>query len=184
MKMIYRMFRKTVVAVTLALGVLTSSCTDYLTILPADSVVEENFWQTKDQVYGMLATSYLKLLSDDAVVRAIIWGELRADNMTYNKDRGGSPKDLVECNITDEFEYSNWAVYYQAISNANLVLESAAKVLERDPDFSEGDLSVVLGEMYAFPRLLTARGISVMSPSLRQRQFTAILWLLYVAIFS
>lgn len=153
MKMIYRMFRKTVVAATLALGVLTSSCTDYLTILPADSVVEENFWQTKDQVYGMLATSYLKLLSDDAVVRAIIWGELRADNMTYNKDRGGSPKDLVECNITDEFEYSNWAVYYQAISNANLVLESAAKVLERDPDFSEGDLSVVLGEMYAMRAL-------------------------------
>ncbi|MBO5864479.1 MAG: RagB/SusD family nutrient uptake outer membrane protein [Bacteroidaceae bacterium] len=153
MKMIYRMFRKTVLAATLAIGVLTSSCTDYLTILPADSVVEENFWQTKDQVYGMLATSYLKLLSNDAVTKAIVWGEMRADNMTIKPNTGGDIKDLVEFNLIDENSYCNWGVFYEAISNANLVLESADQVVERDPDFSEADLSVVKGEMYAMRAL-------------------------------
>ena len=67
MKILSNIYRKTVLATAVAFGALMSSCTDYLTIIPADVVVEENFWQTKDQVNGMLATSYLKLLSNDAV---------------------------------------------------------------------------------------------------------------------
>ena len=153
MKIVSKIYKKTVLAAVAAFGTLMSSCTDYLTIIPADVVVEENFWQTKDQVNGMLATSYLKLLSNDAVTKAIVWGEMRSDNMTYPPSYNTDIKNIVEANIIDENSYCRWGVYYEAINYANLVLEDASKVVESDPDFSEGDLAVVKGEMYAMRAL-------------------------------
>lgn len=153
MKIVSKIYRNTVLAATLAFGTLMSSCTDYLTIIPADVVVEENFWQTKDQVNGMLATAYLKLLSNDAVTKAIIWGEMRSDNMTYPPSYNSDIKNIVEANITDENGYCRWGIFYEVINYANLILESAPKVVECDPDFSEGDLDVVMGEMYAIRAL-------------------------------
>ena len=153
MKIVSKIYRKTVLAAAVAFGVLTSSCTDYLTIIPADVVVEENFWQTKDQINGMLATSYLKLLSSDAVSKAIVWGEMRSDNMTYPPSYNTDIKNIVEANIIDENGYCRWGIFYEAINYANLVLESAHKALETDPDFSEGDLAVVKGEMFAMRAL-------------------------------
>ena len=153
MKIVSKIYKKTVLAATVAIGTLMSSCTDYLTIIPADVVVEENFWQTKDQVNGMLATSYLKLLSNDAVTKAIVWGEMRSDNMTYPASYNSDIKNIVEANIIDENSYCRWGIFYEAINYANLVLESADQVVERDPDFSEGDLAVVKGEMYAMRAL-------------------------------
>ena len=153
MKILSNIYRKSVLATAVAFGALMSSCTDYLTIIPADVVVEENFWQTKDQVNGMLATSYLKLLSNDAVTKAIVWGEMRSDNMTYPPSYNTDIKNIVEANIIDENSYCRWGIYYEAINYANLVLEDAPKVVESDPDFSEGDLSVAMGEMYAMRAL-------------------------------
>ena len=87
---------------TLSVALMTS-CTDFLTIIPPDKIVHEQFWHTKDDVNGMLATSYLKLATTDAVSKAIVWGELRADNMTFES---GKTKDdiryIVEANITEE----------------------------------------------------------------------------------
>lgn len=134
-------------------GTLMSSCTDYLTIIPPGVITEEHFWQTKDDVNGVMAKAYLNLLSSDAVQRAIIWGELRADNLTYPASYNENIKYIVEANILDENPYTNWAIYYEAIQTANLVIERAPKVMEHDPDFTEGDLQVVTGEMYALRAL-------------------------------
>lgn len=153
MKIVSKIYRKSVIAATVAFGSFMSSCTDYLTIIPADVVVEENFWQTKDQVNGMLATSYLKLLSSDAVTRSIVWGEMRSESMMYPSSYNADIKNLVEANLLDDNSYCRWGIFYEAINYANLVLESAPQVVARDPDFSEGDLDVVMGEMYAMRAL-------------------------------
>ena len=153
MKIVSKIYSKAVLVAVAAFGVLMSSCTDYLTIIPANKVVEEEFWQSKDQVNGMLATSYLKLLSSDAVSKAIVWGELRSDDMMYQSTPDGNIKKIIEANIDDENSFCQWGIYYEAISNANLVLESAEQVMERDPDFTQGDLDVVKGEMYAMRAL-------------------------------
>ena len=88
MKKILNLYKKLVLAVAVMCGTLMSSCTDYLTIIPPDVITDENYWQTEDDVNGVLATAYLKLLSTDAVSKAIIWGELRADNLTFPVVRG------------------------------------------------------------------------------------------------
>ena len=153
MKKIFNIYKNQVVMVAVMLATLMTSCTDYLTIIPPDKIVHEHFWQTKDEVNGMMATSYLKLVSGDAVSKAIIWGELRADNMKYPANYNKEIKYIVEANLLDDNSYSRWGIYYEAINYANLVIEYAPLVVDRDPDFTEGDLEVVLGEMYAMRAL-------------------------------
>ena len=155
MKIVSKIYSKVLLAAVVAVGAMMSSCTDYLTIIPADKVVEENFWQTKDQVNGMLATSYIKLFSTDAVRKAIIWGEVRSDDMSYpsNSDYNPEVKDIIEAEVDYKNSYCNWGVYYEAISSANLVLECAGKARQTDPDFTEGDSIIVSGEMYAMRAL-------------------------------
>ena len=153
MKSIY-IYRKFALLSVMILTTLMTSCTDFLTIIPPDKIVHEQFWQTKEDVNGMLATSYLKLASTDAVSRAIVWGELRADNLTYEASKTKDDiKYIVEANITDENSYTNWGIFYEAINYANLVIEYAPLVIPRDPDFQQGDCDVVIGEMYAMRAL-------------------------------
>ena len=153
MKRIVKIYNKLVLAAIAVVSALTTSCTDYLTIIPPDVVVQENFWHTKDEVNGMLAASYIKLISTDAIQKAIVWGELRSDNMTYPASYDRDIKYIVEASILDENRFCSWGVFYQAINNANLVIEYAPLVIDRDPDFSEGDLQVVTGEMLAMRAL-------------------------------
>ena len=153
MKRISKIYKNFAIVCAALCGTVMSSCTDYLTIIPPGIQTEENFWQTKDDVNGVMAKAYLNLLSSDAIQKAIIWGELRADNMTYPASYSKDIKYIVEANILDENPYTNWAVYYEAIQTANLVIKRAPQVMEHDPDFTEGDLKVVTGEMYALRAL-------------------------------
>ena len=151
MKSIYR---KIVLLSVTIFTTLMTSCTDFLTIIPPDKIVHEQFWQTKEDVNGMLATSYLKLASQGAIQRAIVWGELRSDALTFESNMTKNDiRYIVEANLTDENGYTRWDVYYQAINYANLVIEYAPLVVERDPDFSQGNCDVVIGEMYAMRAL-------------------------------
>ena len=86
MKKINKIFRTTILTVVLVSCTLMTSCIDFLTIYPTDTVIHDKYWQTIDDVNGMLAASYLQLLSDDAVKRYIVWGELRSDNMIAKLD--------------------------------------------------------------------------------------------------
>ena len=153
MKRIFNIYKKSLVAVAVLLGCLMTSCTDYLTIIPPNKIVHEKFWQTKDEVNGMLATSYIKLISGDAIRKAIVWGDLRADALTFPAQSDNTIKYIVEANILDDNSYAHWGVYYEAINYANLVIEYAPLVVDRDPDFTEGELQTVLGEMYAMRAL-------------------------------
>ena len=67
MKSMYIYRKLMLLSVTILVTIMTS-CTDFLTIIPPDKIVHEQFWQTKDDVNGMLATSYLKLATTDAEI--------------------------------------------------------------------------------------------------------------------
>lgn len=153
MKKIKNIFKTVLLAVALGSGTMLTSCTDFLTIYPTNSVIHENYWQTAEDVNGMLATSYLQLLGSDAIQRMIIWGELRADNINVRNSASNTFKYIVEANIKEDNEYCTWAPFYKAINFANMVLEFAPEVVERDPDFTQGDLDIVMGEMYALRAL-------------------------------
>ncbi|MBR3883425.1 MAG: RagB/SusD family nutrient uptake outer membrane protein [Bacteroidaceae bacterium] len=153
MKKINNILKSFILIVLLGCTTLFTSCTDYLTVYPTNAVIHERYWQTADDVNGMVAATYLELLSDDAISRYIVWGELRADNLNITSTTSQELKYIVEANLMSDNSYSSWNVFYKAINYANYVLEFAPLVPDRDPNFTHGDLDIVLGEMYAIRAL-------------------------------
>lgn len=153
MKKIMQIFRTAIVAIAFVCGALLISCTDYLTVYPANSTIHENFWQTADDVKGIMATSYLQLMDEASVKRMVIWGELRSDNMNVREGKDQNLAYISEGNLKPESEYCSWGKFYSAINYANMVIEFAPQVVGVDPDFSQGDLDIIMGEMYALRAL-------------------------------
>lgn len=140
-----------------AIAVLTvlTSCQDFLTIYPTDKVVLENYWKDKADVEGMVAGSYYKLCSRAVTDRMIVWGELRGDNVVEGT-WGSGDTDLEyinEANMLQTNGYCTWGAFYSVINNCNIVMKFAPKVVKEDPDFTDGDLKVVTGEMLALRAL-------------------------------
>ena len=133
---------------------MTCSCDDFLTIAPTNKIVKEDFWKTKGDVESVLAESYRLMTTSDFLNRLIVWGELRSDNVIEGNFGGNNEiKYINEANILPNNSYARWDVFYRVINNCNIVLEYAPGVLDEDPDFTEGDLDVVCGEMYALRAL-------------------------------
>ena len=138
-----------------AVVALTSSCEDFLTILPTDKVVLENYWKTKTDVENMVANSYRKMAEPPFTDRLIVWGELRADNVIEGSypTGFGDVKNIMEANLLPQNGYNDWSHYYSIINNCNTVLKFAPDVMNEDPEFTQGDLDVVRGEMLAIRAL-------------------------------
>lgn len=134
---------------------MTSSCQDFLTIYPTDEVVREDFWKTKNDVQNMVANSYGMMLERDFLERLIVWGELRGDNVTEGTYAGkhSNIKYIMEANLLPQNGYTNWKQFYRIINNCNIVMRFAPNVINEDPDFTQGDLDVTMGEMLAIRAL-------------------------------
>jgi len=144
MKKTFKIFS---IATVAALTLTTTGCTDFLTIYPTDKVVLEDFWKDKSDVEGMVANSYKNLVSDAFVKRAIVYGELRSDDVIETTNIGTDLKYINNANLLATNSWCDWSIYYKIINNCNIVLHYAPQVLEEDPDFTQGDLDVVRGEM-------------------------------------
>lgn len=142
---------------TLALAAavtMTSSCQDFLTIYPTNSVILEDFWKTKNDVDNMVANSYGMMLEADFLQRLIVWGELRGDNVVEGNYQGRNElKYIMEANLLPQNSYTSWERFYKIINNCNIVLRFAPTVMDEDPDFTQGDLDVARGEMLAIRAL-------------------------------
>lgn len=146
MKKTFNVF-STIAAV--ALLFTATSCTDFLTIYPTDKVVLEDFWQDKADVENMVANSYRNMVTSDFINRQVVWGELRSDDVIETTNTGTSEKYINNANLLPTNSWCDWSCYYKVINNCNIVLKFAPQVMEKDPDFTAGDLAVVRGEMLA-----------------------------------
>lgn len=153
MKKIINIFKKSLIVAVVGCGAMLTSCNDYLTVYPANSTIQENFWQTAEDVKGIVATSYLKLADKGSIERMILWGELRADNVNVRDGKEKKYIDIVDLNIKPSNEYCSWSAFYSAINYANLVLEFAPLAVQNDPNFTEGDMEIIRGEMYTMRAL-------------------------------
>lgn len=56
------------------------SCVDTV-ILPDDKIVDEDMWQTKSDVSGMVACAYNQLKDESLMRNYIVWGDFRSDEL-------------------------------------------------------------------------------------------------------
>ena len=126
------------------LGLSVSSCEDFLTLMPLNQVVLENFWTDMSDVESVLMSAYSALESEDCVVRMSIWGEMRSDNIIGNQsnnsnDQSASQDDILQItkdNILQTNKYANYKCFYDVINRANTVLYFAPQVAEKDPNYT------------------------------------------------
>ena len=150
MKKTFKIFS---IATFTAMTLTMTGCTDFLTIYPTDKVVLEDFWKNKADVNGMVANSYKNLVSDAFVKRVYVYGELRSDDVIETTHIGTELKYINNANLLATNRYCDWSIYYKIINNCNIVLHFAPQVMDEDPDFTQGDLDVVRGEMLAMRAL-------------------------------
>lgn len=143
-------------AKTLLLGSLvamTCACNDFLTIYPTDKIVLEDFWKSKDDVESVVAESYRLMAQESFMSRVLVWGELRGDNVIEGNNAPTDIRHILDANLLPSNGYTSWSDFYKVINNCNIVLKYAPGVLNEDPDFSQGDLDALCGQMYAIRAL-------------------------------
>ena len=125
------------------MGLAVTSCKDFLTLMPLNEVVLENFWTDSKDVESVLRGAYAALESSDCVVRMAAWGEFRSDNIVYGTDNSGNSDDLskfVNEIINENNELTTYLCFYKTINYANTVLHFAPQVHDKDPNYRGSQL--------------------------------------------
>ncbi len=123
-------------------SLLLSSCNDWLSVLPENEQVSDEYWTSKEEVESVLSSGYVYLRS--AVPELIDWGELRG-GCIYNQY--GSDLQTFQISPDDE-DICSWGPLYKVINMANSVLANAETVRERDETFEEAVMKSYMAEAY------------------------------------
>ena len=138
-------------------GLCATSCEDFLTVLPADRITEEDFWKSKSDLENVRAAAYRQMASSDVTGRIIYWGELRGDNVTLNDQSQQGIQNLQQAILMPTEGMFNWASFYTGINYCNLVLEKGEEMTipgqEVDPSFRRSDWQTIKAEMLSLRAL-------------------------------
>lgn len=139
----------------LALG--AASCDDFLTLYPQDRVVEENFWEDKNDLEGVRYGAYKQMSS--TLEQFIVWGDIRSDaytlNPVYSSSQGNyyTYKKICEGQLDSTLTVYDWGSVYTTINYCNKVLSHGEEVLARDAQFTRTEWEQMKAEMTALRAL-------------------------------
>ena len=141
-------------ATALCAVVCMSSCEDFLSTVPLNEIVLENFWENEDEVTSVVASCYSGMTDNNFLTRIMLWGEMRSDNMSQGLINPETPfvneiqlPEMLDGNILPNYYIADWSSFYTVINRCNTVLHYAPEVLERDPDFTESEWLAMEAEM-------------------------------------
>jgi len=133
----------------LVAGMGLTSCDDFLTITPTSSIVEEEFWQDKNDLENAVGGCYKSFAGEDVIKKIIYWGEMRGDN--FERSSGvsstGQIANIMNANLLPTYDIFNWTSLYNVINNCNKVLDHGKDVIKNDESFSRGDWEPIQAEM-------------------------------------
>lgn len=139
----------------MALG--ATSCEDFLTLYPQDRVVEENFWEDKNDLEGVRYGAYQHMAG--TISDLIIWGDIRSDayqvNPVYDSEQKNyfTYKKICEGQIDSTLTQYDWGSVYTTINYCNKVLSHGEEVLARDAQFTRTEWEQMKAEMTALRAL-------------------------------
>ena len=132
------MINKSLRIIILLFSLSISSCEEWLTLLPPQGLVTEEYWKNKEDVEAVLMNAYKEFTNLDGTLFKL--GELRADLITGQNNMPLDEYNITVSNIYPTNSLSNWAGFYSVILNCNLVLKYADEVKKVDKTFIEYDL--------------------------------------------
>ncbi len=123
-----------------------TSCDDFLTLLPEDSTVEEDYWQTGTQVEAVVMACYRFMQEDDFMQRLIYWGEMRSDNVVSGTSVSTEETNMMNAVILTDNSLVKWEAFYEVINYCNHVIEKAPGVLDLDANYRQDEMNSHLAE--------------------------------------
>ena len=132
------------------LSMLLGSCNDWLDVEPVGVQTNKTFWQTKEEVEGVLMASYIQLRKSQD--NMLMWGELRGDGLKFGpgfKNQSAEEIDrsnIRELEILPTNRYSDYAELYKGISYANHVIKLGPGAMDYDVTFTEPLMNSYLAE--------------------------------------
>ena len=133
-------------------GVAVTACD--LEMLPLNEVVLESYWKDKNDVENVLRSCYVGMQEGGWVTKAIVWGEVRSDNISVGEvDVPQYLRDIIKGNLKQTNSACDWGPMYSVINRCNTVIYYAPKVAEEDPNFTPSDLAITLAEAKAIRAL-------------------------------
>ncbi|MBS2099624.1 RagB/SusD family nutrient uptake outer membrane protein [Carboxylicivirga linearis] len=138
----------------LILSVSFTSCSNWLDLKPESDQVLEDFWKTESQVNQVMNACYRSMLEYDYLDRAMVWGELRSDNVTFGSQMEVNMYLMINVDITSSNAYARWAPMYRTINYCNNWLYFAPGVMDLDPNFTSAKYQ------FARAEVLTIRALS------------------------
>lgn len=169
MKKIYLLNTKILLLCLVLLCTTASSCKKWLELKPEDGLIDQEYWQTKEQLKAAVMGCYASLLKGSSMPLAkylFIWGELRGDQVTTGSDAGGD-EDISSLNnlkrdelymlrteLSSTNQLVNWEAVYKTINYCNDVIQNGPKVLESDKTLTETQFKAYLSEAYALRGLM------------------------------
>lgn len=117
--------KKNIIIIIIAAATLTvtTSCNDWLDILPNNEQVTDDYWKSKEDVEAVIASGYYYMRQ--CVPTLIKWGELRGGAM-YSINTSDSK--LQDFNMTPSHSLCDWSNVYKVIGMANSVILYAPDV--------------------------------------------------------
>ncbi len=146
-KNLARLFSAAVLASSL------TACGDFLSIIPLNDVVLENYWTEEADVTSVVNSCYAQLCSGDCLKRMLVWGEMRSDNLTTGSGASQDLTRIAQENLLENNGYTEWQAFYQCINRCNTVLYYAPSVQEIDPNYTEAELRANIAEVTALRSL-------------------------------
>ncbi len=138
------------IAVLTCAVALTSSCSDWLDYTPKDKTTEEQQFSTRAGFYTAVNGVYNKLASSNLYGNTLSYGAIDLMSQRYETGSNSSSAKYLWSN----FKYTNsdlqtsinsiWQESYQAILNANVILEG---VDNQKGVLSESDKNLIKGDM-------------------------------------
>ncbi len=137
-------------------GLMMASCVDTV-LLPDDKTVDEDFWQSKEDVSLMVNGAYSKMTSANVISKLVVWGAFRSDELLLVSDINNATRnallEIEEVNIETNNAFTEWAPIYDVINNCNIVLSKAEQVMSIDPNYTQGDYETDRSQMLALRAL-------------------------------
>ena len=118
-----KIFKIRFILLFFALSLLFSCSNNYLELLPANGLVREEFWKTKEDVEAVLMGAYQASASMNGDL--FTFGEARGDMVKADYNLGSDERNLMESNIYQDNSLCNWVKFYTAIEYCNVYSECA-----------------------------------------------------------
>jgi len=131
------------------LGLALTACSDFLSILPPNEIVLENYWTEEADVENAVIGCYAALQSSECIGKMAAWGEIRSDNIVPGMSTPEMETQILKGNILPSHSYSNWTSFYQVINRCNTVLYYAPLVNQKDPNYTPSELKATIAEVTA-----------------------------------